>query len=71
MRFPFSLHENPNFLAHAEVNVMRKSHLHHGDFVPANSKMADKTPGQLESVLRFNKAIAKAFEPKLVKVIVF
>ena len=43
---------------------MRKLRLHHGDFVQANLKMADKTTGQLESALRVNKASAKAFEPR-------
>ena len=43
---------------------MWKLRLHHGDFVQANFKMADKTAGQLESVLCGNKASAKAFEPR-------
>ena len=41
---------------------MRKLHLHCRDFVQANSKMADRTAGQLESALHVNKASAKAFE---------
>ena len=41
--------------------------LHYGDFVQANSKMADSTAGQLESALRVrvNKASAKGFEPRI------
>ena len=37
----------------------------YGDFVHADSKMADSTAGQLESALRVNKASAKAFEPRV------
>ena len=43
---------------------MRKLHLHYGDFVQANSNMADKTVGQLELMLRVNKASAKGFKPR-------
>ena len=43
---------------------MRKLRLHYGDFVQANSNMADKTTGQLQSTLCVNKASAKAFEPR-------
>ena len=43
---------------------MQKLRLHYGDFIRTNSKMADNTAGQLESVLRVNKASAKAFEPR-------
>ena len=32
--------------------------------VQSNSKMADKTAGQLESALPVSKANAKAFEPR-------
>ena len=43
---------------------MRKLRLHYGHFAQANSNMADKTAGQLQSTLRVNKASAKAFEPR-------
>ena len=37
--------------------------LHYGDFVWVNFNMADRTAGQLESMLRVSNACAKAFEP--------
>ena len=43
---------------------MRKLYLHYGDFVPANFNMADKTSGELESMLHVNKASAKVFVPR-------
>ena len=45
--------------------VTWKLRLNYGDFVQANSKIADNTAGQLESALRINKASAKAFEPRV------
>ena len=44
----------------------RKLRLHYGDFVQVNSNMADKTAGQLQSMLRVNKASVKAFEPRTI-----
>ena len=59
-----SLHEDPQFSCpRGSESRTRKLRLHYGDFVQANSKMADSTAGQLESALRVNKASAKAFEP--------
>ena len=59
-----SLHEDPQFSCpRGSESRTRKLRLHYGDFVQANSKMADSTAGQLESALRINKASAKAFEP--------
>ena len=61
-----SLHEDPQFSCpHESESRTRKLHLHYGDFVQANSKMADSTAGQLESALRVSKASAKAFEPRV------
>ena len=60
-----SLHEDPQFsYAPGSESRMRKLRLHYGDFAQANSNMADKTAGQLQSTLRVNKASAKAFEPR-------
>ena len=50
---------------------MPKLLLHYGDFVQANSKMADKTAGQLKSALRVKKASARLLNRELVEVIVF
>ena len=50
---------------------MQKLRLHYRDFVQANSNMADKTAGQLRSILRVNKASAKALNQELVEIIVF
>ena len=64
-----SLHENPNSLTHVEANhayIISKLCLHYGDFVQANFNMADKTAGQLESILHINKASAKIFEPRTI-----
>ena len=61
-----SLHEDPQFSCpHGSESCTRKLRLHYGDFVQANSKMADSTAGQLESALRVNKASAKAFGPRI------
>ena len=61
-----SLHEDPQFSCPCgSESRTRKLHLHYGDFVQANSKMADSTAGQLESALCVNKASAKAFEPRV------
>ena len=50
---------------YAEVNhTPEKLRLHYGYFVQANSNMADKTAGQLQMMLRVNKASAKALEPR-------
>ena len=43
---------------------MWKLRLYYGDFVQANSNMADKTAGQLQLILHINKASTKAFEPR-------
>ena len=60
-----SLHEDPQFsYAPGSESRMRKLRLHYGDFAQANSNMADKTAGQLQSTLRVNKASAKAFESR-------
>ena len=62
---PNSLHEDPQFsYAPGSESRMQKLCLHYGDFAQANSNMADKTAGQLQSTLRVNKASAKAFEPR-------
>ena len=50
---------------------MRKLCLHYGDFVQVNSKMAERTAGQLELALPVNKASVKVFEQELLEVIVF
>ena len=51
-----------NFLC-AEVNHHPEVNLHYGDFVWANSNMADRTGGQLESTVRVSNVGAKGFEP--------
>ena len=56
--------KTPNSLAHAKWITHVKLCLHYGDFVQANFNMADKTADQLQSMLRVNKASAKAFEPR-------
>ena len=43
---------------------MRKLRLHYGEFVQANSKMADRAAGELKLALYVNKASSKVFEPK-------
>ena len=45
------------WITHPEVN------LHYRDFVWANSNMADRTGGQLESTVRVSNVGAKGFEP--------
>ena len=60
-----SLQEDPQFsYAPGSESRMRKLRLHYGDFAQANSNMADKTAGQLQSTLCVNKASAKAFESR-------
>ena len=61
----YSLHEGVNSLTHAEVNRAPGSYVYSmGILYGANFNMADRTAGQLESVLRVSNACAKAFEPK-------
>ena len=43
---------------HPEVN------LHYGNFVWGNFNLADRTAGQLESMLRVSNTGAKDFEPR-------
>ena len=61
-----SLHEDPQFSCpRGSESRTQKLHLHYGDFIQENSKMADSKAVQLESALRANKASVKAFEPRV------
>ena len=56
-----SLHEDPQLSCQRRSESRTwKLRLHYGDFVRANSKMADSTAGQLKLALRVNKASTKA-----------
>ena len=66
-----SLHEDPNSLAHTEVNHARGSYVYTGDFAQENFNMADKTAGKLETALRVNKVSAKAFEPRTSCILIY
>ena len=57
------LHEEVKFLIRAEVNHAPEVNLHYGDFVWANSNMADRTGGQLELTVCVSNVGAKGFEP--------
>ena len=61
-----SLHEDPQFscLRGSESRTW-KLRLHYGDFIQANSKIADSTAGELKSALHVNKASVKTFEPRV------